>query len=100
MPVTDAALREMIQAALIDAARRAAPGAVPPALVSAARVTWRDGAIGCPEPGMMYTMALVPGYLIRVRSGNAVLDYHAALRGAPVLCPPGRATEPVADSRI
>lgn len=100
MSNTDAALREVIRAALDDAARRGAPGAVPPSLVSAARVTWPDGSLGCPEPGRMYTMALVPGYRIRVRSGDAVLDYHAALRGVPVLCPAGRATEPVADSRI
>ncbi len=96
----DSDLQAMVGAALADAARRAVPGSAAPTVLRAERVTWPDGSLGCPQPGRMYTMALVPGYRIRVRSGDAVLDYHAALRGAPVLCPAGRATEPVADSRI
>ena len=94
-------LKSMVQAALADAARVAAPGAPTPQLIRAEKVTWPDGSLGCPMPGRMYTMALVRGYRIRIRSGSAELDYHAAERGSPFLCPPGRATEPTAaDSRI
>jgi hypothetical protein len=43
---------------------------------------------------MSYTMALVPGYRIKVRAGEQVLDYHASQRGHFMLCSAGRALEP------
>ena len=58
-------------------------------------VVWADGSLGCPAPGLMYTMAQVPGYRIRVQAGEQQLDYHADRRGHFVLCPSGRATDPV-----
>lgn len=39
------------------------------------RVTWRDGSLGCPEPDMNYTMALVPGWHMIIRAGERMLDY-------------------------
>lgn len=96
----NADLQAMVQAALADAARRAAPGAAAPTVLSAERVTWADGSLGCPQPGRMYTMALVPGYRIRIQSGAEQLDYHASLRGQPLLCPPGRGTEPAPRSGV
>lgn len=95
----DKDLQSMVSAALADAARRAAPGSAAPTVLRAERVTWPDGSLGCPQPGRMVTMALVPGYRIRIQAGAEQLDYHASLRGQPALCPAGRATEPVADSR-
>ena len=90
----------MVIAALADATRRAGPGAAAPRLVHAEKVTWPDGSLGCPVPGRMYTMALVPGFRIRIQSGTSELDYHAAERGSPFLCPAGQVTEPVPDPRI
>jgi hypothetical protein len=73
-------------------------------LVKAQAVTWLDASLGCPQPGMNYTMALVPGYRIQLRTkggtaGSAVMDYHASETGALVLCPASRAVEPLPDSR-
>jgi len=96
----NADLHAMTQAALADALRRAAPGATAPTLLSAERVTWPDGSLGCPMPGRMYTMALVPGYRIRIQSGTELLDYHASTRGQPLLCPPGQATGPAPRSAV
>ena len=62
---------------------------------SAESVTWSDGSLGCPQPGVMYTQALVPGWRVRLRGPAGEMDYHASLRGAQVLCPLGRATPPV-----
>ena len=90
-------LESMVQAALADAARVATPGASAPQLIRAEKVTWPDGSLGCPMPGRMYTMALVRGYRIRIRSGSAELAYHGAERGSPFLCPAGRATDPAGD---
>ncbi|MEX2150063.1 MAG: hypothetical protein WD793_07600 [Steroidobacteraceae bacterium] len=89
----------------VDAAKRDAstrlnidPGAIE--VVSVERVTWSDGSVGCPAPGMSYTQALVPGYRVILRAGGEVLDYHAAANGIPALCPPERAIEPILDDRI
>jgi len=59
-------------------------------------VTWPDGALGCPEPDMMYTQALVPGYRIRLRAEGAVHNYHGADEGPPSYCPAERVTKPAA----
>lgn len=88
-----------LQAAVADAARRTGIGAADLEVVSAERVTWLDGALGCPEPGLVYTQALVPGYRIRIKAGGEMLDYHAGTRGAPLLCPPGRAADPALERR-
>ena len=90
----------MVEAALDDAARRTKIDRTKIdrtklTVLSAESVTWSDGSLGCPEPGMAYTQALVPGYRIRIQAGAEVLDYHAGRRGLPVLCPAGRAIEPV-----
>jgi hypothetical protein len=93
-------LQSMVRAALEDAARRAPKGVPAPTLISAEHVTWPDGSLGCPMPGRVYTMALVRGYRIRIQSGADTLDYHAGERGTPFLCPPGRATGAVPDTRV
>ena len=84
-----------VTAARADAARRTglAPAALE--LVRAEPVTWGDGSLGCPQPGMGYTQALVPGYRVRLRGPAGELDYHASARGALLLCPAGRAVDPL-----
>ena len=63
--------------------------------VSIESVIWADGSIGCPQPGRMYTQALVPGWRLVVRDGGRELVYHASQRGQWVQCPPGRAQPPL-----
>jgi hypothetical protein len=88
-------LEEVVRASRADAARRTGVAAESLALISAEGVTWSDGSLGCPQPGMMYTQALVPGYRIRLRGPTGEMDYHASARGALVLCPAGRAVDPL-----
>jgi hypothetical protein len=92
-----ATLAAVTDAVLSDAAQRTGRKRAELVVESAEAVTWADGSLGCPEPGAMYTMALVPGYRIRVRAGGEMLDYHASERGYFVLCPAGRAVDPAAD---
>ena len=97
----DAGLALVQRMALADAGRRS--GAPPDAIqvVSAARVVWRDGSLGCPQPDMAYTQALVPGYRVVLMARGQRLDYHAGLRGEPQLCAAGQAQDPLPnDSRI
>ena len=88
-------LDEATQSARADAAQRSGLAAEAIELVRAEAVTWPDGSLGCPKPGMAYTQALVPGYRIRLRAKGAVLDYHASDRGKLVLCPPGQSAKPL-----
>lgn len=50
-------------------------------VVLAEAVTWSDGSIGCPEEGMMYTQALVPGYRVILDIAGEELAFHAAESG-------------------
>jgi len=52
----------------------------------AERVTWRDGSVGCPEPGMMYPQVLTPGARIVLEHAGTAYVYHAAGNRAPFLC--------------
>jgi hypothetical protein len=49
-------------------------------------VQWSDGSLGCPEPGMMYTQAIEPGYWVELRAGERTLDYRLTERGYFKLC--------------
>jgi hypothetical protein len=55
-------------------------------LVVAEPVVWADGSIGCPEPGMMYTQALVEGYRIVFEVDGAEIAYHGAGNQPPFRC--------------
>lgn len=91
----DPGLRAAVHAAMSDAARRSGLPVASLSVISAERVTWGDGSLGCPQSGAAYTMALVPGHRIRLRAQAQALDYHADTRGALVLCPAGRSIDPV-----
>ena len=58
-------------------------------------VTWSDGSLGCPEPGQMYTQALVDGYWVVLRAGGQEYDFRASQRGEVKLCPPGQGRPPI-----
>ncbi len=82
-------------AVLADAAKVTGVDRTAVTVVSTETVVWADGSLGCPAPGMSYTMAQVAGYRIRVRVGKRELDYHADQRGHYILCAGERATDPV-----
>jgi hypothetical protein len=75
---------EIVQAAVDDAASRAGvdPGAV--TVVSAEAMTFPSGALGCPQPGQMYTDALTPGYTVVVEAGGTRYNYRASVKGGNV----------------
>ena len=84
----------MLEAALDDAVRRTSTKRDAVEVVLAGPVTWSDGSLGCPQPGMMYTQALVPGYRIVLKAGEQVLNYHAGRSGAPQFCPSEQVVPP------
>lgn len=80
------ALPEEIAAAIADASQRFDVPEAEVAVAGALRVTWADGSLGCPEEGMMYTQALVPGYLLTLEVAGQRFQYHGADGEAPFLC--------------
>lgn len=97
-PVPLATLQQAVDAARADAAQRAGTPAASFEVISAATVTWPDGSLGCPQPDRVYPQALVPGYRIALRSAAGLLDYHASAAGGLLLCPAGRARNPLPNS--
>jgi hypothetical protein len=61
-------------------------------LVSVKPVTWMDGSLGCPKPGVMYTQAVVPGFQVIVRAGDRKLDYRVGREGTAKRCDSGAST--------
>jgi hypothetical protein len=97
-PPAPATLAEATASALDDAVRTTGLASSELRVLSAGPVTWGDGSLGCPEEGMLYSQALVPGYRIRVQARDRVLDYHASRDGRLLLCPEWRSVPPVSDT--
>jgi hypothetical protein len=66
----------------------ASQGVAPSAIttVSVEEVTWRSGAIGCPQPGFNYTQALVPGIRVILELDGKRYEYHSGGGRSIFLC--------------
>ena len=58
-----------------DAANRAGVTPDQVVVVSAQSVTFGDGSLGCPQPGMAYTQMVVDGYKIVAEANGMTYDY-------------------------
>jgi len=83
--------QDLMDAVFDDLLERVSVGREAISIEQAGAVVWRDGSLGCPQPGMMYTQALVPGYQIVLIVGDETFDYHASEGGHFVLCVGGLA---------
>lgn len=78
-PVPDAVVqRPDVQEAIADYAKRMQVDVDQVEVAGFAEVTWSDGSLGCPQPGMMYTQALVPGYQLVLSVDGQLGSYHSA----------------------
>ena len=82
-------LEPVVEAAVADLELRPVTGTAPVRVVLARKETFPDGAIGCPEPGKMYTQALVEGYRVVLARGERAWLYTAGEDGVPRLCASG-----------
>ena len=82
----DPLLNSFVTTARDDLAKHLAVPAGQIDLVELSSVTWRDGSLGCPKPGMIYTQALVEGMLIRFRSGGIIYEYHSGGKRQAFYC--------------
>jgi len=92
--------RASVQAAVQDLADRVETDVGNIILIGYADVSWPDGSLGCPQPGRVYSQAVVPGQQLVLTvaedaevaaSGPGVptglVSYHAGRRGTFTWCP-------------
>jgi len=94
VPPSDAPMTGEVPAVILaelvaDAAQRTATEAGAVEVLQAEAVTWNDGSLGCPEPGMFYTQALVDGYQVILKAGDEELDYRVGAGGGFRICEGG-----------
>ncbi len=50
-------------------------------VIQAQAITYNDGSLGCPQPGILYTQALVNGYWVVLEVDGVKYDYRASGSG-------------------
>lgn len=85
-PGSEPVLAGPVGAAVRDLAQRLGVAPEDVVVVSRDEVTWRDGSLGCPQPGMSYTQALVDGARIILEVGGVRYEYHSGGTRAPFWC--------------
>ena len=93
-PVKDAVPQAILEAILKEVAGLAGVDRDQVMIERAESVVWNDGSLGCPEPGMAYTQALVNGYWIVVEAAGKKYDFRVGSGGSFRLCPPGQGQPP------
>jgi hypothetical protein len=78
--------KSLITQARQDLARRLNIGPDEVDLVEVREVVWRNGSLGCPQPGKFYTQALVPGLCIRLGAEEKIYHYHSGGNRPAFLC--------------
>lgn len=85
-PVIGEVPAEVLASLVADASERTGVDGATIEVVQAESVTWSDGSLDCPEPGMFYTQALVDGYHVILQAGDEELDYRVMSAGGFRLC--------------
>jgi hypothetical protein len=92
-PVTGEAPEDVLSPIIDDVAERTGAEPAEIEVLRSQSITWNDGSLGCPKPGMVYTQALVEGYWVVLSYQGQEFDYRVDERGAFFLCeeptPPG-----------
>jgi hypothetical protein len=57
-------------------------------VVKAERTNWNDGSLGCPQPGQVYTQALVDGFQVILEVVGREFDYRVGAGSNVRLCEP------------
>lgn len=88
-PVIGEALQELLEEVITDLLQRSDNDRQSINIVRAQATVWNDGSLGCPEPGAVYTQALVNGYWVVLEADGQTYDYRATEAGAFRLCQQG-----------
>ena len=83
---SDSRLQNLIEKVRADLANRFGVSANEIVLVEARSVTWPDSSLGCPNPSLMYTQVVTPGYLIRLQVLERTFEIHTNKRDQIIYC--------------
>jgi hypothetical protein len=81
---------KLIQAVTLDLGQRLNLAIDQIELVQVTETTWGDSSLGCPQPGMVYSMALISGYQIILKAQGELYFYHTGETSTFILCPEGK----------
>jgi hypothetical protein len=76
--ISNSTLQKLVDQAKADLAERLSIHIDAINLIEARRVTWPDGSLGCPQPGMQYPQVLTPGYLVLLEANGIQFEYHTS----------------------
>ncbi|MCA1644491.1 MAG: hypothetical protein LC797_03155 [Chloroflexi bacterium] len=76
----------LVEAALRDAAAHLGISAADLHVDQVDARQWGDSSLGCPQPGLMYSQIVTPGFVIIISGAGKQLEYHSDTRGPVVLC--------------
>lgn len=85
-PTPPSAVGSSAADAVADLAQRLGVDAGQVTVVRDVAVTWPDGSLGCPAPGVAYTQALTPGRLVVLEAAGTTVEYHSGGRRGLFLC--------------
>ena len=85
-PVTGEVPAEILEAIIADVLERSGAQQDAVQVTRAESVVWNDGALGCPQPGEMYTQVLINGYHVVLEVEGVVYDYRVSDKGSFKLC--------------
>ena len=80
----------VVDPVVADIARLASVPVEAVTVQSAESVTFPDGGLGCPVPGMVYTQVQVDGYKVVAVAGGTTYDYRGTSPGKFRLCSPAK----------
>jgi len=86
LPVTGEVPASLLEDIRADLAQRSGVTQEAILVIRDQAVTWSDGSLGCPQPGVFYIQALVPGYWVVLQVGEKQYDYRASESGNFFLC--------------
>ena len=79
---------DVVRTAIADLRERLDDAEAEITVVTVEEVDWPDGSIGCPQPGMVYTQAIVNGTRIVLRHDGVDYEYHQGGRRSVFYCSP------------
>ena len=85
-PSIDPAFETLVGHAVSDLATRLNIDSSKVETLSAQAMSWPDGSLGCPQPGLAYTQVMVDGALIELGVDGTTYSYHSGGSTAPFLC--------------
>ena len=88
---TDEVPEELLNKIIADLAERTGIPSDRILVIQSQATIWNDGSLGCPQPGVFYTQALVNGFWVILEAEGQKYDYRASESGYFFICKNGTA---------